>query len=236
MTPNLKIYFKILVTLHLSLRNSIIKYTPLLNLAILISGRGSNMEAILSAIKLGKIKNVRPSIVISDRPDAAGLRIASEKFCVSTNTLQGYGLKGWEYDQKLVQVLEDYGVKDRTGVICLAGFMRVLSFEVVSKYKMRIMNIHPALLPSFPGLRAQKQALDHGVKVSGCTVHFVDEGIDTGPIFMQRAVPVFDSDTEHVLAERILKVEHELYPEALSLFSKGNIRIEGRKVSLEEKH
>ncbi len=236
MTPNLKIYFKILVTLHLSLRNSTMKYTPLLNLAILISGRGSNMEAILSAIKLGKIKNIRPSIVISDRPDAAGLRIASEKFCVSTNTLQGYGLKGWEYDQKLVQVLEDYGVNDRTGVICLAGFMRVLSFEVISKYKMRIMNIHPALLPSFPGLRAQKQALDHGVKVSGCTVHFVDEGIDTGPIFMQRAVPVFDSDTEHVLAERILKVEHELYPEALSLFSKGNIRIEGRKVSLEEKH
>ena len=235
MTPNLKIYFKILVTLHLSLRNSIIKYTPLLNLAILISGRGSNMEAILSAIKLGKIKNIRPSIVISDRPDAAGLRIASEKFCVSTNTLQGYGSKGWEYDQKLVHVLEDYGVNDRTGVICLAGFMRVLSSEVVSKYKMRIMNIHPALLPSFPGLRAQKQALDHGVKVSGCTVHFVDEGIDTGPIFMQRAVPVFDSDTEHVLAERILKVEHELYPEALSLFSKGNIRIEGRKVSLEEK-
>jgi phosphoribosylglycinamide formyltransferase-1 len=234
-TPNLKIYFKILVTLHLSLRNSIIKYTPLLNLAILISGRGSNMEAILSAIKLGKIKNIRPSIVISDRPDAAGLKIASEKFCVSTNTLQGYGSKGWEYDQKLVQVLEDYGVNDRTGVICLAGFMRVLSSEVVSKYKMRIMNIHPALLPSFPGLRAQKQALDHGVKVSGCTVHFVDEGIDTGPIFMQRAVPVFDSDTEHVLAERILKVEHELYPEALSLFSKGNIRIEGRKVSLEEK-
>jgi phosphoribosylglycinamide formyltransferase 1 len=234
-TPNLKIYFKILVTLHLSLRNSIIKYTPLLNLAILISGRGSNMEAILSAIKLGKIKNIRPSIVISDRPDAAGLRIASEKFCVSTNTLQAYGSKGWEYDQKLVQVLEDYGVNDRTGVICLAGFMRVLSSEVVSKYKMRIMNIHPALLPSFPGLRAQKQALDHGVKVSGCTVHFVDEGIDTGPIFMQRAVPVFDSDTEHVLAERILKVEHELYPEALSLFSKGNIRIEGRKVSLEEK-
>jgi phosphoribosylglycinamide formyltransferase 1 len=235
-TPNLKIYFKILITSHLSLRNSIIKYTSLLNLAILISGRGSNMEAILSAIKLGKIKNIRPSIVISDRPDAAGLRIASEKFCVSTNTLSGYGSKGWEYDQKLVQVLEDYGVNDRTGVICLAGFMRVLSSEVVSKYKMRIMNIHPALLPSFPGLRAQKQALDHGVKVSGCTVHFVDEGIDTGPIFMQRAVPVFDSDTEHVLAERILKVEHELYPEALSLFSKGNIRIEGRKVSFEEKH
>ena len=190
------------------------------------------MEAILSAIKLGKIKNIRPSIVISDRPDAAGLRIASEKFCVSTETLHGYASKGWEYDQKLIQVLEDHAVNSRTGVICLAGFMRVLSSEFVSKYKMRIMNIHPALLPSFPGLRAQKQALDYGVKVSGCTVHFVDEGIDTGPILMQRTVPVFDSDTEHLLAERILKVEHELYPEAVGLFSKGNIRIEGRKISI----
>ena len=233
-TPNL-IYFKILVSSHLSLRNSIIKYTHLLNLAILISGRGSNMEAILSAISLGKIKNVRPSIVISDRPEAAGLKIASEKFSVSTNTLPGYGLKGSEYDQKLLQVLEDYGVNNSTGCICLAGFMRVLSREVVSKYIMRIMNIHPALLPSFPGLRAQKQALDYGVKVSGCTVHFVDEGIDTGPILLQRAVPVFDSDTEHLLAQRILKVEHELYPEALGLFSEGNIRIEGRKVSIKKK-
>lgn len=211
---------------------SIVKYTPLLNLAILISGRGTNMEAILSAIKLGKIKNIKPSIVISDRPDAAGLRIASEKFCVSTKTVRGYGSKGWEYDQKLIQVLEDRAVNSRTGLICLAGFMRVLSSEFISKYKMRIMNIHPALLPSFPGLHAQKQALDYGVKVSGCTVHFVDEGIDTGPILMQRTVPVFDSDTEHLLAERILKVEHELYPEALHLFSEGNIRIEGRKVSI----
>ncbi len=236
MTPNLKIYFKILVCSYLSLRISIIKYTPLLNLAILISGRGSNMEAILSSIKIGKIKNIRPSVVISDRPDAAGLRIASEKFCVSTKTLHGYGSRGWEYDQKLIQVLEDHAVNGRTGVICLAGFMRVLSSEFVSKYKMRIMNIHPALLPSFPGLRAQKQALDYGVKVSGCTVHFVDEGIDTGPILMQRTVPVFDSDTEHLLAERILKVEHELYPEALGLFSKGNIRIEGRKVSIKTAH
>jgi phosphoribosylglycinamide formyltransferase 1 len=228
----LKVYFKILVSSNASLRISIIKYTPLINLAILISGRGSNMEAILSAIKLGKIKNIRPSIVISDRPDAAGLKIASEKFCVPTATLHGYASKGWEYDQKLIQVLEDHAVYSRTGVICLAGFMRVLSSEFVSKYKMRIMNIHPALLPSFPGLRAQKQALDYGVKVSGCTVHFVDKGIDTGPILMQRTVPVFDSDTEHLLTERILKVEHELYPEALDLFSNGNIRIEGRKISI----
>jgi phosphoribosylglycinamide formyltransferase-1 len=146
--------------------------------------------------------------------------------------LPSYGSGGWKYDQKLVQILEEYGVNKSAGVICLAGFMRVLSREVVRKYKMRIMNIHPALLPSFPGLRAQKQALDYGVKVSGCTVHFVDEGIDTGPILLQRTVPVFESDTEELLAERILQVEHELYPEALGLFSKGNIRIDGRKVSI----
>ncbi|MGC1933158.1 MAG: phosphoribosylglycinamide formyltransferase [Candidatus Nitrosopolaris sp.] len=211
---------------------STIKYTHLINLAILISGRGSNMEAILSAIKLQKIKNVRPSIVISDKPDADGLKIASEKFGVTTKTLVGHGSKGWEYDQKLLPVLEEYGVNKKEGVICLAGFIRVLSREFVDAYKMRIMNIHPALLPSFQGLRAQKQALDYGVKVSGCTVHFVDEGIDTGPIILQKTVPVFASDTEELLAERILKVEHELYPEALGLFSKGNIRIEGRRVSI----
>jgi phosphoribosylglycinamide formyltransferase 1 len=231
-TPNFKIYFKILIPSHLALRTCNIKYTSLLNLAILISGRGSNMEAILSAIKQGKIKNIRPSIVISDKPAAAGLKIASERFCVPTNTLQSFGSRGWKYDQKLVQILEEYGVNKSAGVICLAGFMRVLSTEVVRKYKMRIMNIHPALLPSFPGLRAQKQALDYGVKVSGCTVHFVHEGIDTGPILLQRTVPVFESDTEELLAERILQVEHELYPEALGLFSKGNIRMEGRKVSI----
>jgi phosphoribosylglycinamide formyltransferase-1 len=190
------------------------------------------MEAILSAIKQGKIKNIRPSIVISDNPAAAGLKIASEKFCVPTNILPSYGSRGWKYDQKLVQILEEYGVNKSAGVICLAGFMRVLSPEVVRKYKMRIMNIHPALLPSFPGLRAQKQALEYGVKISGCTVHFVDEGIDTGPILLQRSVPVFESDTEELLAERILQVEHELYPEALGLFSKGYTRIDGRKVSI----
>lgn len=202
----------------------------LFNLAILISGRGSNMEAILSEIKFGKIKNVRPSIVISNKPEAAGLKIASEKFGVATKILSDNGSKGWDYDQKLIPVLEEYGVNDKEGVICLAGFLRVLSHEFVSKYKMRIMNIHPSLLPSFQGLHAQKQAIEYGVKVSGCTVHFVDEGIDTGPIILQGTVPVFTSDTEESLAERILNVEHKLYPKALALFSKGNMRIEGRIV------
>jgi phosphoribosylglycinamide formyltransferase 1 len=188
------------------------------------------MDAILSAIKLGRIENVKPSIVISNNPYAAGLKIASEKFGVATSTLIDCGYKGWPYDQRLIPVLEEYGVNEKEGVICLAGFNHILSPEFVCTYKMRIMNIHPALLPSFQGLHAQRQALEYGVKVSGCTVHFVDEGVDTGPIIMQRTVPVFTSDTEELLAERILKVEHELYPEALDLFSKGNIMIEGRKV------
>lgn len=194
------------------------------------------MDAILSAIKIGKIENVKPSIVICNNPDAAGLKIASEKFGVSTRTLVDYGTypKGWAYDKKLVPVLEEYGVNKKEGVICLAGFNRILSPEFVGTYKMRIMNIHPALLPSFQGLHAQKQALEYGVKVSGCTVHFVDEGVDTGPIILQRTVPVLASDTEELLAERILKVEHELYPKALGLFSKGYIRIEGRRVSIKK--
>ena len=205
----------------------------MINLAILISGRGSNMAAILSAVKIGKIQNVRPSIVISNNPDAAGLKIA-EKFGVATKTLMDYGYKGWSYDQKLIPVLEECGVNKEEGVVCLAVFNRILSPEFVRTYKMRIMNIHPALLPSFPGLHAQKQALEYGVKVSGCTVHFVDEGVDTGPIILQRTVPVLASDTEELLAERILKVEHELYPEALDLFSKGNIMIEGRRVYIKK--
>lgn len=192
------------------------------------------MDAILSAIKIGKIQNVKPSVVISNNPDAAGLKIASEKFGVATKTLMDYGYKGWAYDQRLIPVLEECGINKEEGVICLAGFNRILSPEFVRTYKMRIINIHPALLPSFQGLHAQKQALEYGVKVSGCTVHFVDEGVDTGPIILQRTVPVLASDTEELLAERILKVEHELYPEALDLFSKGNIMIEGRRVYIKK--
>jgi phosphoribosylglycinamide formyltransferase-1 len=192
------------------------------------------MAAILSAIKIGKIQNVRPSIVISNNPDAAGLKIASEKFGVATKTLMDYGYKGWSYDKRLIPVLEECGVNKEVGVVCLAGFNRILSPEFVRTYKMRIMNVHPALLPSFQGLHAQKQALEYGVKVTGCTVHFVDEGVDTGPIILQRTVPVLASDTEELLAERILKVEHELYPEALDLFSRGNIMIEGRRVYIKK--
>jgi phosphoribosylglycinamide formyltransferase-1 len=207
-----------------------------MNLAILISGRGSNMEAILTAIEEGKIKNVKPSVVVSDEPSATGLKVAADKFSVPTVALPASGSKGWAYDQKLVNALEGHGVTQNTGLICLAGFMHILSAQFVRRYRMRIMNIHPALLPSFPGLHAQKKAVEYGVKVSGCTVHFVDEGIDTGPILLQRSVPVLDSDTEYELAERILAAEHELYPEAVRLFSKGTIKVRGRRVSIENSY
>ena len=187
----------------------------------------------MTASEEGKIKNVEPSVVVSDEPSAAGLKVAADKFSVPTVALPASGSKGWAYDQKLVSALEGHGVTQNTGLICLAGFMRILSAQFVRRYRMRIMNIHPALLPSFPGLHAQKKAVEYGVKVSGCTVHFVDEGIDTGPILLQRSVPVLDSDTEYELAERILAAEHELYPEAVRLFSKGTIKVRGRRVSIE---
>jgi phosphoribosylglycinamide formyltransferase-1 len=202
------------------------------NLGILISGRGSNMDAILAAVKSGKIKNVQPSVVISNKPDATGLKIASEKYHVPTKVIPPEGLKGWDYDQKVVTVLKEHGVTPESGLVCLAGFMRIISPEFVRQYRMRIINIHPALLPSFPGLHAQKQALDAGVKITGCTVHFVDEGVDSGPIILQRAVPVMDDDTEDTLSARILEQEHQLYPEAVRLFCEGKLKVQGRKVSI----
>jgi phosphoribosylglycinamide formyltransferase-1 len=204
----------------------------LINLGILISGRGSNMDAILSAIKSGKIKNVKPSVVISNKPDAPGLKIASEKYGVPTKLIPPDDLKGWEYDEKVVAALQEHGVTPQSGLVCLAGFMRIISPEFVRKYKMRILNIHPALLPSFPGLHAQKQALEYGVRVTGCTVHFVEEGVDSGPVILQKALPVMDGDTEETLSERILEQEHQLYPEAVRLFGDGRIKVQGRKVSI----
>ena len=205
----------------------------MINLAILISGRGSNMAAILTAIKSGNIKNVNPAVVISNRTDAAGLNVALEKFGISTEIIPSRGLKGWDYDKKVIEVLKKYDVTSHNGLICLAGFMRIISAEFVKEYPMRILNIHPALLPSFPGLHAQKQAIEYGVKVSGCTVHFVDQGLDSGPILLQRVVQVMNSDTEEELSVRILRKEHEIYPEAIRLFAEGRIKIIGRRVLLE---
>jgi phosphoribosylglycinamide formyltransferase-1 len=204
----------------------------LINLGILISGRGSNMDAILSAVKSGMIKNVRPSVVISNKPDAAGLKIASEKYGVPAQVIMPEGLKGWDYDRKVVAALQEHGVTPQSGLVCLAGFMRIISPEFVWLYKTRILNIHPALLPSFPGLHAQKQALDAGVKVTGCTVHFVDEGVDSGPVILQRSVPVMYGDDEETLSARILEQEHQLYPEVVKLFAEGRINVQGRQVSI----
>jgi phosphoribosylglycinamide formyltransferase-1 len=200
------------------------------NLGILISGRGSNMDAILAAIKAGRIPSARPRIVISNKPDAAGLKTASEKYGVPTKVIPSEGLKGWDYDKKLVAALEEAGVTPENGLVCLAGFMRIISPEFVRHFKMRILNIHPALLPSFPGLHAQRQAVDYGVKVSGCTVHFVDEGVDSGPVILQRTVPVMEGDTEETLSARILEQEHQAYQEAVRLFAEGRLKVEGRKV------
>lgn len=189
------------------------------------------MAAILAAIKSGRIKNAKPTVVISNKPDATGLKIASDKFHVPTKVIPSIGLPGWSYDQKVVEALREHSVTPESGLVCLAGFMRIISPEFVRLYKMRILNIHPALLPSFPGLNAQKQALESGIKVTGCTVHFVDEGVDSGPVILQKAVPIMDDDNEETLSARILEQEHQLYPEAVKLFCEGRIKVQGRRVS-----
>ena len=187
------------------------------------------MENILKSIKKNKIP-IKPVLVISNKPDAKGLAIA-QKLGVKTEVVESNGLKGgnWEYDSKLVSILEKYKVTPQNGLICLAGFMRIMSPEFIRHYKGKILNIHPAILPSFPGLHSQRQALEYGVKYSGCTVHFVDEGVDTGPIILQAVVKVKDVDTEESLAKRILKQEHKIYPKAVKLVAKGKIKITGRK-------
>ena len=201
----------------------------MLNLVILISGRGSNMENILKAVKKNKIP-IKPVLVISNKPDAKGLAIA-QKLGVKTEVVESNGLKGgnWEYDSKLVSILEKHKITPQNCLICLAGFMRIMSPEFIRYYKGRIMNIHPAILPAFPGLHSQRQALEYGVKYSGCTVHFVDEGVDTGPIILQSVVKIKDNDTEENVSKRILKQEHKIYPKAVNLFAKGKIKIVGRK-------
>ena len=207
----------------------------MLNMAILISGRGSNMNAILSSHANSTLKNVQPCVVISNKNDAPGLKIAKEKFGIATEVILSNGRKGWEYDKEIISVLKKYDVYPSNGIICLAGYMRILSANFVKEYKLRILNIHPSLLPSFKGLHAQKQAVDYGVKVSGCTVHFIDDDVDTGPIILQESVPVYDIDTEEDLSNRILQLEHKLYPLAIRLFSEGKLRVEGRKVILLDK-
>jgi len=192
------------------------------------------MEAILKSIKRKKIP-INPKVVISNKPDAKGLKIA-QKLGIKTEIIESVGVKGnrWEYDKKIVTVLTKYGVTPKNGLICLAGFMRIISPQFIRKYKNRIMNIHPALLPAFPGLHAQLQAIKYGAKYSGCTVHFVDEGVDTGPVIIQAVVKVNNNDTEKTLSKRILIKEHQMFPEAVRLFAEKKIRISGRKTIIRD--
>ena len=193
-------------------------------LGILISGRGSNFEAIANQIAGGYL-DAEIAVVISNRPDAAGLEAAQrrglEGVCIPSK-----GIDREAYDRLLVEELKKHSVD----YVCLAGFLRLLSATFIRQYPNRILNIHPSLLPAFPGLDAQHQALAHGVKITGCTVHFVDEELDAGPIIMQTAVPVMDGDTVDSLSARILRQEHYLYSDALRLVLSGAYRIEGRRV------
>jgi phosphoribosylglycinamide formyltransferase-1 len=205
-----------------------VKYmADLLKLGILISGNGSNLQSIIDHIEKGSLKAII-KIVISNNPDAYGLTRA-KKHGIPIVVLKNGDFKNKEdFDLELINILKNNSVD----LVILAGFMRIITSTILNAFPQKIMNIHPALLPSFPGIHGQKQALEYGVKLSGCTVHFVDEGVDTGPIIIQSAVQVFDDDTEETLAARILKEEHWIYPRAIQLFSEGKIEIKGRKVRI----
>ncbi|MFQ6051657.1 MAG: phosphoribosylglycinamide formyltransferase [Candidatus Hydrothermarchaeota archaeon] len=197
-------------------------------IGVLASGRGTNLQSIIDSIEKKEIKNAELSVVISDNKDALALKRA-KKHGIPAVFIDPYKFKTKEeFDDEILRVLKKY----ECDLVLLAGYMRILSPKVVKEFKWRIMNIHPALLPSFPGLNAQKQALEYGVKVSGCTVHFVDEGVDTGPIILQKAVEVKEDDTPETLADRILKEENKLYPLAVKLFLEDKLEIEGRRVKI----
>ena len=190
------------------------------------------MESILKAIKKQKIP-INPAIIISNKPNAKGLSIA-KKMGIQTVVIDSSKYKGkrLQFDKEVISTLRKYKVTPTNGLVCLAGFMRIISPHFIKEYKNRILNIHPALLPAFPGLDAQKQTIEFGAKYSGCTVHFVDEGVDTGPIILQEIVEVSTKDTEKTLSEKILVKEHKAYPKAVELFAKKKITINGRKVKI----
>ena len=197
-------------------------------IAVFISGRGSNFMALHENIKKGIIKDAEISVVFSNKEDAKGLDYAKkENIEVIVIPSKDYNNRQ-EYDKKIVEALKPYNID----LICLAGYMRIVTHELIKAYENKIINIHPALLPSFKGLHAQKQALEYGVKYSGCTVHFVDDGMDSGAIILQKIVEVYDDDTEETLSERILKQEHIAYSEAVSLITDGKIELSGRKVTI----
>jgi phosphoribosylglycinamide formyltransferase-1 len=195
-------------------------------LGILISGRGSNFEAIAANIASGAL-DAQIAVVISNRPDAPGLKLAADRG-FNACPIPSKGLDREVYDRQLVACLQQNSVD----LVCLAGYMRLLSAGFIRSFPGRILNIHPSLLPAFPGLDAQHQALAHGVKISGCTVHFVDEDLDAGPIVLQSAVPVEDQDTAESLSARILREEHRIYTEAIRIVLSGRYRLDGRRVIL----
>ena len=199
----------------------------LLKLGVLVSGNGSNLQSIIDHIEKDSLKAII-KIVISNNPEAYGITRA-KKHGIPVVVLKNVDFKNKEeFDLELIRILESKCVD----LVILAGFMRIIKPTLLKAFPQKIMNIHPALLPSFPGIHGQKQALEYGVKISGCTVHFVDEGVDTGPIIMQKALQVLDDDTEETLAARILKEEHKIYPRAIQLFAEGKIEINGHKVRI----
>jgi phosphoribosylglycinamide formyltransferase-1 len=193
--------------------------------AILISGRGSNMEALLDAMHAGAVP-AEPAVVVSSRPEAAGLARAAERGVATAVVDPRAHRPRAEHERALLAVLREHGAD----LVCLAGYMRLLGATLVGAFPARMLNVHPSLLPAFPGLHAQRQALEHGVRVSGCTVHLVDEQCDHGPIVLQAAVPVLSGDSEESLAARILEQEHRIYPQALALLAQGRLRVAGRVV------
>lgn len=201
-----------------------------INIAVLVSGRGSNLQAIIDNIENGTIPNASISLVISDIKDAYALERAKNHGIDAIFIDPASYPDKAGFESKILDFHKEYNI----GLVLLAGYMRVVGPTLLASFKGRMINIHPALLPSFPGLHGQQQAFDHGVKVSGCTVHFVDEGVDTGPIIIQRCVPVLEDDTRETLASRILEQEHKIFPEAVRLFVRGKLNIEGRKVRVVE--
>jgi phosphoribosylglycinamide formyltransferase-1 len=192
---------------------------------VLLSGRGSNFEALAESVAAGRIPNAEIAIVLSNREAAPGLQKAIERK-IPAKAVPSKGLEREAYDKLVVAALQEANVD----LVCLAGYMRLLSPHFVSAFPNRIINIHPSLLPAFPGLESQRQAIEHGAKFSGCTVHFVDENLDAGPIILQACVPIEDDDTPDTLAERILKQEHRIYTEAVKIVLEGRYRIDGRRV------
>jgi len=194
-------------------------------LGVLLSGRGSNFEALAESVAAGRIPDAEIVIALSNREDARGIEKA-RAVNIEARVISSKGLEREAYDKLVIAALQE----ERVDLVCLAGYMRLLSPQFVAAFSNRILNIHPSLLPAFPGLEAQRQALEHGAKFSGCTVHFVDENLDAGPIVLQSCVPIEDSDTPETLAERILREEHRIYTEAVRIVLEGRYRIEGRRV------